>query len=228
MCGRFVLTSPLEAVHDLFRVPERPNLEARYNIAPTQDVWIVRRNRDRSGRELSRVRWGLVPFWAKDLAIGNRMINARVEGLERKPAFREPFAKRRCLIPADGFYEWRKEGRRKQPHLIRLKGGGLFAFAGLWDVWRDAEAQSIHSCTIVTGPANQLVAELHDRMPVILAPDDHETWLAGDPSAARSLLRPCPVDWLEHFEVDPRVGSPANDDPELIRPYRAVTPDLFT
>ncbi|MDX1540107.1 MAG: SOS response-associated peptidase [Geminicoccaceae bacterium] len=227
MCGRFLLTSPLEAVHELFHVPERPNLGARYNIAPTQDVPVVRRTRDGGGRELAMVRWGLVPFFAKDPSVGNRMINARLEGLASKPAFREPVRRRRCLIPADGFFEWRKDGRKKQPYLIRRKDGGLFAFAGLWDVWRGPDGRSLHSCTIITGPANELVAPLHGRMPVILGSDDHERWLNGDLEAALGLLEPCPSDWLESFPVSPRVGSPANDDPELIRPLTRATPDLF-
>ncbi|HEX6142358.1 MAG TPA: SOS response-associated peptidase [Geminicoccaceae bacterium] len=227
MCGRYVLTSPLEAVHELFDVPERPNLGARYNIAPSQEVPIVRLTRDGAGRELALVRWGLIPHWAKDPSIGNRMINARVEGVASKPAFRDPFRRRRCLVPADGFYEWRKDGRKRQPYLIRLKEGGLLAFAGLWDIWRDPEGQSIHSCTIITGPPNELVAPLHDRMPVILGRDDHQRWLAADPEEAGTLLRPCPSDWLECFPVSPRVGSPANDDPELVRPLPPASGDLF-
>ena len=230
MCGRFVLTSPLEAVQELFQVPERPNLAARYNIAPSQDVAIVRRTRDGAARELAQVRWGLIPFFAKDPAIGNRMINARLEGIGTRSAFREPFRRRRCLVPADGFYEWQQDGRKKQPWLIRLKGGGLFAFAGLWDVWRDPDGRSIHSCTIITGPANDLVAPLHDRMPVILAPEDHERWLSSDPAEAARLLGPCPSGWLVSFRVSPRVGSPANDDSDLIGPLAAAdaaTPDLF-
>lgn len=229
MCGRYLLTSPLESVRALFEVGERPNLAARYNIAPTQDVPIVRRTRDGTGRELALVRWGLVPHWAKDEKVGNRMINARVEGIGSKPAFRDAFLRRRCLIPANGFYEWKKDGRDRQPRLIRLKGGGLFAFAALWEVWRDPDGRGIHSCTIVTGPANDLVAGLHDRMPVILAPDDAGRWLEADPGEALALLRPCPASWLEAFPVSRRVGSPANDDPDLIRPIGEgdPAPDLF-
>lgn len=229
MCGRYLLTSPLESVQELFAVDERPNLAARYNMAPTQDVPIVRRTRDGAGRELATVRWGLVPSWAKDLQAGNRMINARLEGIRTKPAFREAFLKRRCLVPADGFYEWRKDGRDRQPWLVRLVGGGLFAFAGLWEVWRDPDGRSVHSCTIVTGPANERVAPLHDRMPVILAPDDFGHWLEADPDEAATLLRPCPASWLECYPVSRRVGSPANDDPDLIRPLAqpGPAPDLF-
>lgn len=229
MCGRYLLTSPLESVQELFAVDERPNLAARYNIAPTQDVPIVRRTRDGAGRELAMVRWGLVPSWAKDLQVGNRMINTRAESIRSRPAFREAFLKRRCLVPADGFYEWRKDGRDRQPWLIRLAGGGLFAFAGLWEVWRDPDGRSVHSCTIATGPANERVAPLHDRMPVILAPDDFGRWLEADPDEAAMLLRPCPASWLECYPVSRRVGSPANDDPDLIRPLAQPepAPDLF-
>jgi putative SOS response-associated peptidase YedK len=229
MCGRYLLTSPLESVQALFEVGERPNLGARYNIAPTQEVPIVRRTRDGAGRELALVRWGLIPHWAKDEKAGNRMINARAEGIRNKPAFRDAFLRRRCLVPADGFYEWKKIGRTRQPWLIRRRGGGLLAFAGLWEVWRDPHGQSRHSCTIVTGPANELVADLHDRMPVILAPDDIGRWLEADPDEAGALLRPCPAAWLECFPVSRRVGSPANDDADLIRPIDEgePAPDLF-
>jgi putative SOS response-associated peptidase YedK len=218
MCGRYMMTSPVEALRRLLLVEERPNLPPRYNIAPTQDVPIVRLRKDRSGRELTLARWGLIPYWAKDAKIGARQINARAESLATRPAFREAFARRRCLVPADGFYEWQKRGRTKQPWLIRAKDGSLLAFAGLWEHWRDPAGGTVTSCTIVTGEPNPLVARLHDRMPVILAPDHHEGWLCGDPATAQDLLRPFPADRLEAFPVSPRVNSPANDDPGLIEP----------
>jgi putative SOS response-associated peptidase YedK len=230
MCGRFVLTSPLDAVQELFGITERPNLAPRYNVAPSQEVPVVRRTRDGQGRELALLRWGLIPYWAKDPSVGYKMINARVESVATKPAFREPFRRRRCLIPADGFYEWQKDGKRRQPWLVRLKGGGLFAFAGLWDYWRDPAGQPVHSCTIVTGPANALLTPLHDRMPVILAPDDFARWLEAEPDEAARLLRPCPDEWLETFPVSARVNSPANDDGDLVLPLEAGRPearDLF-
>ena len=139
MCGRFLLNSPLVELQRAFRFPERPNLGPRYNVAPTQTVPIVRRRRDGEGRELALVRWGLVPFWAKDLSIGSKLINARAEGIESKPAFKAAFKARRCLVPANGFYEWQKVDGGKQPMLIRLRSGELFGFAGLWETWREPE-----------------------------------------------------------------------------------------
>ena len=224
MCGRYMLTSPVEALRQLFMFEQRPNLMPRYNIAPTQDVPIVRLTRDGptgdgTGRELITVRWGLVPFWADDLAIGNRLINARCETVHTLRAFREAYSRRRCLVPADGFFEWQKQGKLRQPFLIRRKDQAPFAFAGLWERWRQADAHDavVRSCTIITCPANELVAPLHDRMPVILAPETYARWL--DPSAdARDLLKPCPSTWLESYPVNARVNSPKNDDPDCIQP----------
>jgi putative SOS response-associated peptidase YedK len=219
MCGRYMLTSPVEALRQLFMFEQRPNLMPRYNIAPTQDVPIVRLTRDGSARELVTVRWGLVPFWADDLSIGNRLINARCETVHTMRAFREAYSRRRCLVPADGFFEWQKQGKLRQPFLIRRKDQVPFAFAGLWERWRQPGADDavVRSCTIITCPANDLVAPLHDRMPVILAPDAHARWL--DPKTdARYLLKPCPSAWLEAFPVDRRLNSPNNDDPECIQP----------
>jgi putative SOS response-associated peptidase YedK len=224
MCGRYMLTSPVEALRQLFLFEQRPNLMPRYNVAPTQDVPIVRLTRDGptqggSGRELITARWGLVPFWADGLSIGNRLINARGESVHSARAFREAYGRRRCLVPADGFFEWQKQGKLRQPFLIRRKDQAPFAFAGLWERWRQpgADGAVVRSCTIITCPANDLVAPLHDRMPVILAPEAYARWL--DPNIdARDVLKPCPSAWLEAFAVDPRVNSPNNDDPECIQP----------
>lgn len=218
MCGRYLLTTPVDALGQLFRFTERPNLGARYNIAPTQDVPIVRRTRSGEGRELLMVRWGLVPYWADEVKIGNRLINARAETIERTPAFREAYRRRRCLVPADGFFEWRKQGKTRQPLLIRRRDQAPFAFAGLWERWRQPDGQILRSCAIVTCPANPLVAAVHDRMPVILDPSDFERWLDPEAADGRTLLQPCPDEWLEAYEVSPRVNSPANDDPECIVP----------
>ena len=218
MCGRYLLTTPVDALGQLFRFTERPNLGPRYNIAPTQDVPIVRRTREGDGRELLMARWGLVPYWADDVKIGNRLINARAETIERTPAFREAYQRRRCLVPADGFFEWRKEGKTRQPLLIRRKDQEPFAFAGLWERWRQPDGQILRSCSVVTCPANELVAPVHDRMPVILDPGDFERWLDPEAADGRTLLLPCPPDWLEAYEVSPRVNSPANDDLECIAP----------
>jgi putative SOS response-associated peptidase YedK len=218
MCGRYMQTTPVEAMQRMFRFAERPNLPPRYNIAPTQEVPIVRRTRDGARRELILVRWGLVPYWADDVSIGNRLINARAEAVERTPAFREAYRRRRCLVPADGFFEWRKEGKRRQPLLARRKDGGPFAFAGLWERWKQPDGQVLRSCTIITCPPNELVAPVHDRMPVILDPGDFERWLDPEAANGRELLKPCPAEWLEAVPVSARVNSPDNDDPECIAP----------
>lgn len=217
MCGRYLLHTPLDVLQGTFGFAERPNLQPRYNIAPTQTVPIVRRREDGAGRELALVRWGLIPPWAKDPAIGSRMINARAEGIAAKPAFRAAFRKRRCLVPADGFYEWRKQAGGKQPMLIRRRDRSSFAFAGLWESWQGSDGP-LQTCTIITTEANDLLATIHDRMPVILATDDHERWL--DPSRAdgEDLLRPCPAGWLDAVPVSTRVNTPRHDDPGLIEP----------
>jgi putative SOS response-associated peptidase YedK len=228
MCGRYMLTTPVDALRQLFLFTERPNLGPRYNIAPTQDVPIVRLAREGDQRQLILVRWGLVPYWAEDVGIGNRLINARCETIERTPAFREAYRRRRCLVPADGFFEWRKDGKARQPLLVRRGDRAPFAFAGLWERWKQPDGNVLRSCTIVTCPPNALVAPVHNRMPVILALEDFSRWL--DPEAGgRELLKPCPSEWLEAYEVSPRVNSPANDDPECIAPLAgaAAQPSLF-
>jgi putative SOS response-associated peptidase YedK len=164
-----------------------------------------------------------VPFWADDVSIGNRLINARCETVHTLRAFREAYSRRRCLVPADGFFEWQKQGKLRQPFLIRRKDHAPFALAGLWERWRQPSADDavVRSCAIITCPANDLVAPLHDRLPVILAPDAHAEWL--DPkTGARYLLKPCPSAWLEAFPVDRRVNNPQNHDPDCIQP--AVVP----
>jgi putative SOS response-associated peptidase YedK len=225
MCGRYMLTTPVDALRQLFLFTERPNLAPRYNIAPTQDVPVVRRTRDGAGRQLIMARWGLVPYWANDPKIGNRLINARAESVARTPAFREAYGRRRCLVPADGFFEWHKAGKTRQPFLARRRDQVPFAFAGLWERWPQPGGAVLRSCTIITCPANAAIVPLHDRMPVILAPDDFGRWL--DPAAGGGeLLRPCPPEWLELVAVSARVNSPQNDDPECIAPL-AVQADLL-
>jgi putative SOS response-associated peptidase YedK len=222
VCGRYVLTAPGEVLAELFELDERPHLAPRWNIAPTQEVAIVRA-RPAGGRELARVRWGLVPHWAKEAAIGNRLINARAESVAEKPAYRDSFRRRRCLVPADGFYEWQQLDGRKQPWLLRRRGGGTLAFAGLWSSWRDraapAEAPQLESCTIVTCEPNELAARVHDRMPVILPREAWARWLdpaATEPGALAPLLVPLPADELEAFPVSTRVNDPRRDEPGCV------------
>ena len=200
-----------------------PNLPPRYNVAPTQRVPIVRRAQDNVARELAQVRWGLIPLWAKDETIGAKMINARGEGIDAKPSFREAFKRgRRCLIPADGFYEWQKEGSAKQPWRITLADGGTLAFAGLWERWEKApDGVPVESCTIITTAANALVATLHDRMPVILPAAAYGPWLGEVSASSRellALLMPYPPDAMRAYPVSTVVNSPKNDGPECVEP----------
>jgi putative SOS response-associated peptidase YedK len=215
MCGRFTQAAPGEVIAALFGLPEVPDLAPRYNIAPTQDVAAVRAAAD-GRRELVALHWGLIPSWAKERAIGSRMINARAETVAEKPAFRGALQSRRCLIVADGFYEWQKLGARKQPYFISFRDRRPFAFAGLWERWQSGSSDATESCTIITTTANEVVAPVHDRMPVILDPHDHEAWL--DPGIRESgellhLLRPQPSDAIEAYPVSLLVNSPANDVP---------------
>lgn len=223
MCGRYSLTTPVEGLRRLFDFAESPNLAPRYNIAPTQEAPVVRRG-EQGGRHLALLRWGLIPSWAKDRAIGNRLINARAETVASTPAFRGAFMARRCLVPADGFYEWRAEGGRKQPWRIGLTDGAPFAFAGLWESWHDkAENQKVESFTIITTDANETVRPIHARMPVILAAGDHETWLAAvDPRQGEDLLRPYPGRDLRAYRVSTAVNSSRNDGPACVAPIDDV------
>lgn len=214
MCGRFAFYSPTEATAALFGAPGSLEFEPRYNIAPTQPIAAVRNARE-GGRELVALRWGLVPFWAKDPSIGNRMINARAETVAEKPAFRAAYRKRRCLVLADGFYEWKKEAGGKTPYLISLASGEPFAFAGLWEHWVSKETgEVIESGTLLTTEANDFMQQLHHRMPVIVEPDSAESWLTGDDTAVESLTTNTPA--LRAWPVEKRVNSPANEGEALI------------
>ena len=219
MCGRYNLIEDARALVDFFILDNSLEMLPRYNIAPSQDIPVVRQ--DREGRELSLLRWGLIPHWAKDHKIGYRMINARAETVAQKPSFRTAFRRRRCLIPATGFYEWKKVAGGKQPYNIRMKDGGLFAFAGLWERWKGGDGNLVESCTIIVTDANDLVRPVHERMPVILDPADYGTWLdpgLQEPARLRPLLVPHPSAGMDLYPVSSRVGSPANDDSELVRP----------
>jgi putative SOS response-associated peptidase YedK len=199
-----------------------------FNIAPTQTVVAVRADKE-GQRELCRLRWGLVPHWADDPQIGSRLINARAESVATKPAYRDAFKSRRCLVAADGFYEWQKSGRRKQPYYIRLKDDGPFGFAALWERWSHA-GQRIESCSIITTEANELMAGIHDRMPVIVPREAYELWLSADTQEIellQSLLRPYPASEMTAYPVSNRVNSPACNDPQCIQPQSAAAPTLF-
>ncbi len=188
MCSRYFLDADGNIIAYTFRVPAQ-DVHKRFNIAPTQQAPVIRAGRD-GARELAVMRWGLVPFWAKDLQVGTKMINARSEEAESKPAFREAVKARRCVVPATGFYEWRGEPGRKQPFAITLPGTPLFAFAGLWERWKPRQGEPVETFTIMTTDANEQVARIHDRMPVILPLDAVDTWLTAPTEEARKLLAP--------------------------------------
>lgn len=220
MCGRYSLTSTREALKEWFPLYDLPEITPRYNIAPTQQVLAARMDLQTERGEVTWFRWGLVPFWAEDLKIGNRLINARGETAATKPAFRAAFKSRRCLVLADGFYEWQKHAGGKQPFLIRMKNGNPFAFAGLWERW-DKEGEPVESVTILTTEANPLMRSIHDRMPVILKPEDYGKWLNPgnkDVAALADLLRPFPAEEMQAFPVSALVNNPRNDRPECLKP----------
>jgi putative SOS response-associated peptidase YedK len=227
MCGRFTLTDPDQDLAVQFNLPQIPDLKPRYNIAPTQPVAAVRAAKDAVptdagvARELVLLRWGLIPFWTKDPTIGARMINARSETVAEKPAFRAAFKRRRCLVVADGFYEWQKQNGGKQPFFIRLQDGRPFAFAGLWEHWAGADGSVIESCTLLTTEPNDLLRPLHNRMPVILLPRDYDLWLDPEmqkPGLLMPLLGSYPASEMEAYPVSRWVNKPQNDDPRCIEP----------
>ena len=249
MCGRFVSVSSPQLLAERFGVAETvlPEHPADYNVTPRAQVLVVRERPPRADhdtevtRVLSLVRWGLVPSWAEDPRIGDRLINARAESVAEKPAYRRAFAKRRCIVPADAFYEWKvgerperehgaSAGRRapRQPYCVRRRDGEPLAFAGLWEIWRDpavadpdAPEAWLRSCTVVTTRANGVLAPIHDRMPVVLGEDHWDEWLDPanhDLAVLEGLLVPAPDDWVEAYPVSTRVNSPRNNDAELVAP----------
>ena len=219
MCGRYTLASPTERLAEEFGVDASSiELSPNYNVAPTQGVAAVLE--EGGQRRLEVLRWGLIPPWADDPGIGSRMINARSETAPGKPSFRRAFRERRCLIPADGFYEWQRTNGAKQPYYIHMEDGRPFAFAGLWESWSKGGEGEVRTCTILTTGANALVGEVHDRMPVILAHDAYDVWL--DPASERDeltgLLASYPEDEMEAYPVSRFVNSPSNNDPRCIEP----------
>lgn len=219
MCGRFLLNAPLEALEAQFEAVAGADFAPRFNIAPTQAVPVVKETA--IGRVITLHHWGLIPSWAKDPALGGRLANARGETVAEKPSFRTAFRRRRCLVPASGFYEWQvRAGGSKQPYLIQSATGGILAFAGLWERWEGPDG-CLESCTIITTVANAFMAPVHDRMPVILAAGEYQAWLdpqTQDWARLQRLLRPCPEDALRMHPVGARVGNVRNEGPELTEP----------
>lgn len=223
MCGRFTLTASPEQLAQIFALPTEPMTVARYNIAPTQPVGVVRLNPQDKSREWALLLWGLVPSWAKDPGIGNQLINARSETVTEKPSFRTAFKRRRCLVPASGFYEWQRQEKRKQPYYITLREGNPFAIAGLWEHWEGGDGSVLETCTLLTTEANELVEPLHNRMPVILHPDDYGAWLGsgGDDTAQaldqlRHLFHPYPAGEMAAYPVSTYVNNTRNEGSECI------------
>lgn len=223
MCGRFSLSEPRGIVERFSIVQLEFEFEPRYNIAPSQQVPVV--IRENGSNRLFMFRWGLIPYWAADEKIGNKLFNARAETLEERSSFRKSFEQKRCLVLADGFYEWRKEGRVKKPYRFTLKDGRPFAFAGLWDSWLSPAGQLINSCTIITTTPNTLMEPIHDRMPVIMPPEMESAWLDVDSTPSRELiglLKPYPAERMVAYEVLTLVNSPRNEGPECAVPANSL------
>lgn len=220
MCGRFTLVSDIDLIlHRFNLLYSNADHVPRYNIAPSQQVLAI--VSDGEERRLGQLRWSLIPFWAKDAKIGYKMINARAETVAEKATFKHPLKRQRCLIPADSFYEWKKDNDKKTPMRIRLKSGDTFAFAGLWSRWTSPEGEEVCSCTIITTRPNKLMENIHNRMPVILRSEDEDAWLdtsIQDTEFLQQFLNPYDADQMEAYEVSSAVNSPKNAGPECIKP----------
>ncbi len=223
MCGRYAITTAPEASRRLFQIPgPPPNFAPHYNAAPGQDLPVIRLHPESGERVIGTLRWGLIPYWSKDPKIGWRCINARGETAKTTPAFRDAYKSRRCLVLADAFYEWKANGKSKQPYAIAMRDRQPFAFAGLWENWKEPKTQEwIRTFTILTTPPNEVVAPLHDRMPLILTPHDYDDWLDVNRDPA-SLIRPFPIDEMVAWPVSTRVNTPENDDPAILERVELV------
>ena len=227
MCGRYRLSRRKQLIAKYFETDNDVDWEPRYNIAPSQPVGIIRQDPSTPERRFSLARWGLIPSWASDASIGFKTINARAETVTSKPAFRDAFMSRRCLLPADGFFERRRSGKEKQPFHFGMQDDSLFAFAGLWDRWRPPSGTVIESCAILTTTANSLLADIHDRMPVILRQKNYDQWL--DPGfrnvkALAEVLMPFDAAQMRSFPVSTRINAVANDDPDCVVQWHSPLP----
>jgi len=228
MCGRFALPTP-EELAGHFNLKNTFKLEPRYNIAPSQDIVAMRSIPDTTEREFVLLRWGFIPFWAKDTKIGYKMINARSETVADKPAFRAAFRHRRCLIPAAGFFEWSHKAKTKHPYYIKLKESNILAFAGLWEHWEGDSGETVESCTIITTEANKTVRNIHDRMPVIISPELYDNWLAPEARMKDilSLLKPFPDTKMRAYPVGMEVNSPRNDNPSCLNELKEGSIEMW-
>lgn len=222
MCGRFALKAPPSELIARFGLDECADLIPRYNIPPGTDIAVIRQSPE-GKRVLHKLRWGLVPHWAKDPSIGNKLNNARGETVAEKPSFRDAFKRRRCLIPANGFYEWKAEGKVKQPYYISLPEP--FAMAGLWESWKSPDGDVLRSCCVITTGPNALMAPIHDRMPVIISPEDWQRWLAAPVEDVAELVRPYPAEAMQAWPVSRRVSKTVDDDAKLMAAIEVVNPD---
>ena len=221
MCGRVIQTSTPEAIRRLFdAIAPVPNAPPRYNGAPSQELMVLRRNPETGERTLQLLRWGLIPSWTKDAKGGRKPINARAETIASSPMFKGAYAKRRCLLPIDGFFEWKaiKGSKTKQPYALAMKDRSPFAVAGIWENWtRPDTGETIRTFAVITCEANELVSQIHDRMPVIIAPTDYDRWLGQEPDP-RDLVKPFPAEPMTMWPISTRVNSPKNDDEGLLEP----------
>jgi putative SOS response-associated peptidase YedK len=232
MCGRYRLSRRKQVVEEYFdTVSSEEDWAPRFNIAPTQPIPVIRQNPKEPGRKCSLMRWGLIPSWARDSSVAAQMINARSETAATKPAFRDALKSRRCLIPADRFYEWARTGKAKQPYCFEVNDGELFAFAGIWDRWKDGSGKLVETCSILTTAPNAVTTAVHDRMPVILDPDGYELWLdpgMKDVAAASDLLKPYDARLMRCYPITTRLNHVANDAEECSKPVElAQTQNRF-
>jgi putative SOS response-associated peptidase YedK len=221
MCGRFRLTRSQRQLEEHFEAEGEVEVSPRYHIAPSQPVVVIRQDAREAVRKLSNMRWGLIPSWAKDPGAGYKTINARSETVATTASFREPFKSQRCLVPADGFYEWKRDGKTKQPYGFEVNDGELFAFAGLWDRWTNPQGEMVESCTILTTTPNALLAEIHDRMPVILSPDNYDLWLDRgfrEVASVSEMVKPYDAALMRRYPVSTRVNQVENDDADCAKP----------
>jgi putative SOS response-associated peptidase YedK len=225
MCGRFAQITPINDLIEEYEIDRNlSDLGPRYNIAPGQEISAIIID---EGKKIVKFKWGLIPSWAKDPSIGHKLINARAETIREKPSFRNSFKRRRCLILADGFYEWKTEGREKIPVYVKLKSGAPFTLAGMYDFWKSPEGQTIGTCTIITTEANEMFSAIHNRMPVIIKKNDHKVWLdlAQDDQMLLPFLGPIDQNEIEFYEVSKLVNSPKNDSPDCIVPEKNDKPN---
>lgn len=217
MCGRFALKAPASELASRFKLDETVDVVPRYNIAPGTDIPVIRRSPE-GKRVMQLLRWGLVPHWAKDPSIGAKLSNARGETVADKPSYRDAFRRRRCLVPADGFYEWKADGQQKQAYYFSMESGEPFALGGVWETWRASDGNILRTCCLITTEPNEIMTPVHDRMPVIISPENYEQWLTGEPAAAQVLIKTYPDQGMQAWAVSRRVNRSGEEGADLVLP----------